>query len=1166
MREGFNAFLRYFLFTLAGMLGILMVVGLVLVFDWPWWLGLSLLLLLVGLALGGFFLRKIWLRRREQNFVNEIGAEDLAQGKALSQQGKSELNSLQEGWRTALDTLRHSNLKKLGNPLYVLPWYLVIGESGSGKSTSLNSARLASPIRDLGRIQGISATKQCEWWFFEQAVVIDSAGRYAMPINEGQDKDEWQKFLSLLIRYRRKEPLNGLIVTVAADRLLEAGEAQLEMDGCAIRQRIDELMRALGVRVPVYFLATKCDLIQGVNRFCEHLPAQSLDQPMGIINQDLAPDVDAFVERALHSIGERLRNLRLQLLHQPKARGGDPELLLFPEEFEKLAKGLFTFMSHAFRANPYQETPLLRGIFFSSGRQEGIPHSHFSSTLGLSGAEALPGTSRGLFLHDFFAKILPHDRLLLSPTRKSLEWRALTGNLGLISWVILGVALCGLLSFSFVKNLKTIRDFSHDFSETAPMRGDQPEAMATLERFRQDILKVEEQNRHWWIPRFGLTESVKVEKGLKGRFCRQFQDRILTPFDKQMAAGMSALSPASPDEIYAQYLVHLVRRINILNARLDDRELSALQAKPQPAYFPLLNPTAGYPPNSAAAAGTPEVKNAFGALYLSALTWREDSGEVGKERALLRSWLKQLLAVKGGNQQWLALWVDQRSGLPPVTLKEFWGGNPAATGEKTVAPAFTRKGKETLDSLVKELEAAAPDPALVAARRDALAGWYRGAAFEAWRAFAEDFSRGEARLRGPAEWQQAASRMASEQGPYFAFFNKIALELEPLARETAPPPWLQQIYQFQSARAQGLVQESAAISKAAEGGKKILSTVRKNVGQEAGAQKLEAQLTTAKACQEYCGALTAITPALASRNQVFQLASQTFGEDPSTGKSPFYAATAGAARLKTGISGSAADPVFNKLLSGPLEFLWSYLRKESASQLQSLWEEQVLAATMGMTSQQAIPALLGPEGLAWRFVKGPAAPFLTRSLSGYRAKEALGGSIAFESALFSFMGKGAKAQATVMAMGRPQNFSVGIKGLPTDTNAEASVKPHATRLEVQCGGNSQVLINNNYPVGKTFSWSPEACGDVLFQIEVGDVVLTRHYPGQQGFPDFLKDLHGGRRSFAVREFPGERSALERMGVKTITVNYQLVGSAAILQQSATLSGQAPRSIARVWTY
>lgn len=1156
MKEWFSASLKYSLYIAAAILVILFVTGLVLVFDWPWWVGLFLLLLLTGLTLGGFFLYKIWLRRREQNFVNDLSEQDLAKAKALSQQEKNELNSLQDRWKSAIGTVRNSHLKKLGNPLYVLPWYMVIGESGSGKSTSLNSARLASPIRDVSRVEGISGTKQCEWWFFEQAVVIDTAGRYAIPINEGQDKDEWQKFLSLLIKYRRREPLNGLIVTVAADRLLEINHEQLEKDGCTIRQRVDELMRVLGVRVPVYVLVTKCDLIQGVNRFCEHLPPKSLDQPMGIINQELSTDVDAFVERALHTIDERLRNLRLQLLHQPGVKGADPALLLFPEEFEKVKQGLATFMASAFRENPYQETPVLRGMFFSSGRQEGNPHSRFSDSVGMIGTEeALPGTSKGLFLHDFFAKILPGDRSMLAPTRRSIEWRALTGNLGLTSWVILGVALCGLLSFSFVKNMKTIRDFSHGFSKTAPLRGDMQADLASMERFRQDILKVEEHNRHWWIPRFGLTESIKVEEGLKERFCKQFQEMILTPFDKQMVSGMATISPATPDDIYGQYVIHLVRRINILKARLESRELAALQAHPQPAY---ISPYA-----SPAAFTTPEAKKAFGTLYLSSLIWKREDGGITREISLLQSSLKQLLAAKVDNLQWLTVWVDRQSGLAPVTLKDFWGGSLTASVEKYVPPAFTRKGKETLDSLIRELEAAAPDPLPVTTRKAAFATWYRGTTFESWRAFAADFSKGEERLRGEAEWRQVASKMATEQGPYFALLNKMTLELEPLATEAPLPPWLQQAYHFQSARLQGRARDNATINKAAEGGKKLITTIQKNVGQEAGAHKLEAEMTATRASQEYCSALTVITPATASRNQAFQLASQTFGEDPAINKSPLYTAASAVARLKSGISGPA-DPVFHQLLHGPLEFLWTYLRTESASQLQALWEEQVLAATMGMTSQQAIPLLLGPDGLAWRFIKGPAAPFLTRTLSGFRAKEALGEKIPFENALYSFMEKGAKAQAAVMAMGRPQNYSVGIKGLPTDTNAEAKVKPHATRLEIQCSGTSQNLVNNNYPVGKTFSWSPDSCNDVLFQIEVGDIVLTRHYMGQQGFPDFLKDLRGGRRTFSAREFPGEKNALERMGVKSITVNYQFIGSGAILQQTATLSGQAPRSIARCW--
>lgn len=1172
MKQGAPAFFTSAFFLVAGTLGALLCVGLVLVFDWPWWVGLFLLLLEAGLTLGVLSLRKVWLRVRERDHADEIAVPEGARAKGLSPRGKSEpdgLLELQKRCKSAIDTLRNSQLNKSGNPLYVLPWYLMIGASGSGKSCSLAGARLASPLRESSRGQGVSGTKQCDWWLSDQAVLIDCAGRYAIPVDEKQDREEWRKLLSLLIKYRRREPLNGVLVAVTADQLLEADQEQLANYGSTVRQRIDELMRALGVRVPVYALVTKCDLVPGVEQFCERLPAQSLDQSLGMLNQELSADVGAFVERALRVIDERLRKLRLQLLHRPKPEGADPELLLFPEEFQKLKQGLLSFMTHAFGENPYQETPLLRGMFFSSGDRQGNPPCHIPCSKGRAGTgegrsgsgEGRRGTGKGLFLHDLFTKILPGDRFLLTPTRRSREWRAVTGNLGLTSWVMLGVALCGLLSFSFVKNLHAIRDASEGFSKAVSLHGDLAADLAAMERYRRDIAKVEGRNRHWWLPRLGLTESVKVEKGLKARFCRQFREEILIPFDQRMAAGMTTVSPATPDGSYAQYVMHLVRRINILKASLAGQELGKLQAQPQPAYVSWLG--------SRAAAGTGETGKTFGALHLYATIWREDARDFGKEMALLQSRLKELMAVKGGNLQWLAVWVNGQSGLSGVTLQELWGGSLTAAGENSVAPVFTRRGKEALDSLVRELEAAVPDPAPVAAQKASLALWYRGAAFEAWRAFAAEFPRGEARLSGPIEWQQAASRMASEQGAYFALFSKLVLELEPLVREAPAPPWLQQVYQFQSLRAQGLARESAAIGKAAQGGQKMLGSFRKNVGQDAGAHKLQLQLETAKACQDYCSALTAITPAVASRNRAFQLASQAFGDDPATSGCPLHAAASASARLKAGISGmsgAAADPVFSQLLNGPLEFLWSYLRRESATQLQALWEEQVLAAIMGMPGQQAIPALLGPDGLAWRFVKGPAAPFLTRSLSGYRAKEALGGEIPFDAALFSFMKKGDRAQAAVMAMGRPQHYRVGIKGLPTDANVEARVKPHATRLEMQCGTNSQSLINNNYPVGRSFSWAPDLCGDVLLQIEVGDLLLTRHYPGQQGFPDFLKDLRGGRRVFAAREFPDEKSALEGMGVQTITVNYKLIGSEAILRQAATLSGQAPRSIARSWSH
>jgi type VI secretion system protein ImpL len=1157
MKEGIHKFLKIFLMISAGLLVVLLVVGIVLVLDWPWWVGFFLLLLLAGIGIGCFFLRKMWRKRREENFVSDVAEQDSARMSIMSAREKTELKELHDRWKTAIDRLRKSHLKKLGNPLYVLPWYMVIGDSGSGKTTSLNSARLASPFADFGRVQGLSGTKQCDWYFFEQAIVIDTAGRYTIPVNGEQDKDEWQRFLSLLLKYRRREPLNGLIVTVAADRLLKASPEELEKDGQAIHRRIDELMRAMGVRFPIYTLVTKCDLINGVNRFCENLPEKSLNQPMGIINQDLSADVDAFMERAVTTIDERLRNLRLQLLHEPEAKGADPALLLFPEEFEKLKQGLGVFMSNVFRQNPYQETPVLRGLFFSSGRQEGNPHSHFSETVGTSvTGEALPGTSKGLFLHDFFASILPRDRSLLSPTRRAIEWRTLTGNLGLTSWVIVGVALCGLLSFSFVKNMKTIRDISQEFSKPTTLSGESLTNLVTMDRFRHEIMRVEEQNRHWWIPRFGLKESIRVERELKLKYCRQFRGYLLTPFDKQMAGSIATMSTATQDDVYGQYVVHVMRRINILKTRLVETDMEGLLAKPQPSYVTFMNTP---DPDI-----TLETKKAFGSLYLSYLLWRTNSGDTNREMAELQSLLKQLIAAKEGSLQWVTAWVDTQSGLPAITLKEFWGGNLTAPGEKSIPASFTRKGKDTIDSLLSELQVALPDQTLVSGQKAGFADWYHKTVVESWQGFAASFPKGIDRLNGAREWQPVAAKMASDQGPYFSLLNRMALELEPMAKGGNMPPWLQQVYRYQTARAQGMVRTTGPLPKVGSGNR-IITTIRRNIGKEADAQILNTQLATGKACQEYRNALTAITPVAASRNLAFQLAAQTFGEDPVTGKSNFYTAASAVAKLKNNMAGGASEEVFWQLLKGPFDFLWTYVRKESACQLQSMWDEQVLAATMGMSPQQAMPVLVGPDGLAWRFIKGPAAPFLKGNTYGYSAKTALGGSLPLQNSLFSFLGKGAQAQAAVMSMGRPQSFNIGIKGLPTDANNEATIKPHSTRLELQCGGNSQTLVNNNYPVSRTFSWSPDSCGDVVLQIEVGDVVLNRHYMGQEGFPSFIKDMRGGHRTFSAGEFPGEMRALQRMGVKYITVNYRFIGSGPVLKQTATLSGQAPRSIAQCWS-
>jgi type VI secretion system protein ImpL len=295
---------------------------------------------------------------------------------------------------------------------------------------------------------------------------------------------------------------------------------------------------------------------------------------------------------------------------------------------------------------------------------------------------------------------------------------------------------------------------------------------------------------------------------------------------------------------------------------------------------------------------------------------------------------------------------------------------------------------------------------------------------------------------------------------------------------------------------------------------------------------------------------------------VYQLASQAYSEDSVASKSPFLAAQGAVSRLRTEVAAPRpADEMLGKLLWGPVAFLWTYARNETACYLQGQWEEKVLAESQGARGQQAMQMLLGTDGLVNKFLKGPAAPFVGRALRGYYAKEVLGGAIPFAPAFFTYLTRG--TQAATVAAAKP-SYAVTIQGLPTDANPEAQTRPQSARLELRCQAGPQTLVNLNYPVSKTFNWSADTCGDVVLQVEVGKVTLTKIYTGEQGFPEFLQDFRAGSRTFLPNEFPGESEALARLGIRFIRVNYQFSGDRPVVGQAMALPGEAPRSIAACW--
>ncbi len=1143
-------------------LGVLLVFGFVLSFGWPLWVGGFILIGLIGIGIGIYLLRKIWLRRREQRFVNEVVAQDEAYIRSLSERDRLDYKELQGRWKDAVETLRKSHLRKYGNPLYVLPWYMLVGESGSGKTTAVQSARLSSPFAEISSTSGISGTKNCDWWFLDNAILIDTAGRYTVTVDEGRDTDEWQKFLTLLKKFRKKESLNGLVVTVAADKLMADRPEPVEAAAKSVRRRIDELMYVLGTKFPIYIMVTKCDLVQGMTHFCDQLDESRLNQAMGVLNDDFSIAHAEFIYKAVALITERLKDLRLELFQKPGVNRQAAGILMFPEEFSKLKPGLDAFIRGAFQESPYQEKPILRGLFFSSGKQEGAPYSQLLRELGLVEAkEVLPGTNKGLFLHDFFSKILPGDRGLFAPTQRTLAWGRLTRNLGLTAWVAVCIALCGMLSFSFVKNLSAIREVSREYQQPIIFKNDIIADAATLDRYLDGIIGVEDKNRRFLIPRLGLRESRNVEMRLKSAFCVKYQEGFLASFDSRKAANMARFSAATPNETLGRHVYHLVRRILLVQAKIEGKGLAAISRQEQPNFIPLLA-QAGDP------IALPDLDAKLSRMYAHYVLWQADRSALNAELNHLQKWLKHILTLDGVTLNWLADWVNADPGLSPVRMSDYWGN---VRFEEDVPQAFTIDGKNRIDLFVSEIEAALYDPLALAGKKLDFYKWYDQRYLTAWNGFATVFASGPDTLEDREKWARIASRIGSEQDPYFTLLGAMARHLEPYGDMAGRPAWVDFVSDFQMAwkeaqvlgKTEGL-EDSPLVKKATRQVQKVVQKAERTAGIRT--ERLldsGALLLAGQALVLYRELLVEITPVASSRRLGYQMAADFYRHEETTGsgESAFMRAYDQVDVLKGILSDPGRDlAIMDRLIAGPVTFLHEFSVREAACHLQETWERQVLLDVHNIPHLDVTQLLMGDRGLVRKFIDGPAAPFIDRSMQrGYYPFTRKEKTVGFVQPFMSYLNRAERAYRTAQS-----TYTVVVRAEPTGANPEARVRPHQTLLQLHCREGRTQLVNLNYPVSSSFAYSPQACNDVTLTVDIGNLSLTKTYSGYLAFPDFIRDFIGGRRRFPAGEFAEHQLALRQMNVEYISIAFGFQGHEPVLDFLSAASEPVPEAIAACW--
>lgn len=428
------------------------------------WITSGVLVLLVVVILAW----RLWRARRGNA---QVVAQLVAAPAGVSPSADSaDMTSVRERFQGALGLLRKArfsgeseggaggwwqriNARLSGRYLYQLPWYLIIGAPGSGKTTALRNAGLRFPLSSqMGEqaVRGVGGTRDCEWWFTDRAVLIDTAGRFTtQDSNQANDKATWAGFLGLLKTSRPRQPLNGVLVTASASDLLGRGGAERQRYALTVRARLQELYEQLGVRLPVYLLVTKCDLMAG---FVEHFAPLDKEQraaPWGFTfglqpkayEQALPLEFDALVERLNLGLVDRL-----QAETDPARRS---RLYGFPNQFVALRAPLVELVQQVFAPSPFEADPMLRGVYMVSGTQEGSPIDRVLASVArryqLEAAVLPPqrGSARSFFLERLLSEVVFAEQGLAGTRR---GWERKRAALVLGAYAALGVVGLGLIA------------------------------------------------------------------------------------------------------------------------------------------------------------------------------------------------------------------------------------------------------------------------------------------------------------------------------------------------------------------------------------------------------------------------------------------------------------------------------------------------------------------------------------------------------------------------------------------------------------------------------------------------------------------------------------------------------------------------------------------------
>lgn len=491
-----------------------------------------------------------WFKTRRASQALEKAMDEDVEGarQFTPSNNQTEFDAIRTRMSEAVKTIKGSKLGQATgrSALYELPWYMVIGNPAAGKSTAVVKSGLKFPFADKSGniIQGIGGTRNCDWFFTTEGILLDTAGRYSV---HEEDRSEWMGFLKLLKKHRSKAPINGVIIAVSVAELANSRpDAAIEL-AKNLRQRVQELTETLEIFAPVYVLFTKADLIPGFKAFFDKYDEHERGKVWGATlpyDPEQKTDVVDKFDSHFDELREGLTEQMLATMSFNRGQGLAPGILSFPLEFATIKPALRSFLATLFEENPYQFQPVFRGFYFTSAVQEGEGFSRVSQSMSeqfeLSLQAPTPPDENQIgepfFLRELFSKVIFADKNLVKQYTSKNKLRLRTFTFGLAVFT-LAVALASW-SAAYMGNRQLVDGVRADLDKAIKLQHDRVDLASRLEAM--DVLQYRiRQLEKWRNDRplsisLGLYQGDAIEQKLRQEYFQGIKQLMLDPVTQNL--------------------------------------------------------------------------------------------------------------------------------------------------------------------------------------------------------------------------------------------------------------------------------------------------------------------------------------------------------------------------------------------------------------------------------------------------------------------------------------------------------------------------------------------------------------------------------------------------------------------------------------------------------